>query len=150
MSTQLDLTAIRKALADQIRENISSTLRVYAHREAAPVWPAVIIGPGRDKIVGYHASMAAGASDVDLLITILVPRVPGPTTDETLDRLLSAGVGSPASIVDAVELDKTLGDVVQNCVVSVSRDAGLNEWPGTGVILAVAEIDCHILVKRSV
>ncbi len=119
----LDLYAIRTALADQIKAALQGTGRdanVYAYPPDSPASPAVLIRPrgGTPTYVQYHQSFSmneqgdGALAGIELEIEI---RVGGSEVDAqiAMDDYLSTGTA--ASIVNAVEADKTLGGAVESC-----------------------------------
>ena len=152
-ATQLDLTTIRRAVASQISANVSATIRCYAYRTDAPVFPAAVVMPSLERYVGYHDSFGVGASDVALTVALMVQRGNAKEADEQIDRFLSSGEGLTDSVVDAIGTDRTLGGVVANVIVTGARVPNPTEWqaqPGQPVIvLCTAEVDLLVRVKRS-
>ena len=153
MSTQLDLTAIRRAVAGQIAANVSKTIRCYAFRADAPVFPAAVVMPSPDRYVGYHQSFGLGASDVALTVQLMVQRGDARSADEQLDAFLSSGAGLTDSVVDAIGADRTLGGQVADTICTGARMLSPVEWPTAPgapvIVVCVAELDLMVRVRRS-
>lgn len=119
----LDLAAIREALAQQIRDALIQSGRqanVYAYPPDSPELPAVLIQPraGTGTYVQYHQSFSLNAQGDGALAGIeleIEVRVGGflSESDRAMDDYLSTG--TDASLINAVEADKSLGGAVESC-----------------------------------
>jgi hypothetical protein len=138
----LDLRTVMTALANQIDANTSRALACYDLQPASvPQFPCAIVRPAGD-FVAYHTSfgtdvlvdvqlevvvMASGTSDIDSQIAVL--------------DMLSAGAGKTSSIIDAIEVDRTLGGAVANTIVrtasGLSRAASEDGAAAVMAVLAV-------------
>jgi hypothetical protein len=120
----LDIQAIRRALADQISQNITATPNVYAYLPDAPMLPCIGI-TADDPYANYNVTMpdfgsAGGDADLRLLVRICAV---GRAEDSQvfLDAMLSSGTHQTSSVVDAIESDQTLGGIVEQCQAGSSR-----------------------------
>ncbi len=136
----LDLAAIRNALAAQIRDALTASSReanVYGYPPDSPELPAVMIRPreGTAEYVQYHETFSSNEQGDGALAGIeleIVVRVGGWDIDAqiAMDDYLSTGTA--ASIINAVESDKTLGGAVESCWIRATN-APTRFVPGDGV-----------------
>jgi hypothetical protein len=112
MATVKDIRAgIAKNLA-----NISG-LRVTPYVPDSPNAPAAFVEP---QTINYDQTFHRGLDEFDFDVTVLVQRV---TSERTSQDNLDAYIASSGSksVKSAIELDRTLGGLVQDCrVVSLS------------------------------
>ena len=129
----LDLAAIHKALADQIRANVAiSGAFTVVPFPSTTARPTIEIHPGSPWVNYFDTSGADGVSDVNLTIEVYQTR--GNSESEHIERcaLVSAGTGFASSIVDAVMTDRSLGGAVADAVtlnVSVDPENGTISIP---------------------
>lgn len=121
----LTLSAIREALAGQIRNNVARDVNVYAYKPSDPRFPCIAItGPSR---IEYTRTFSGPSevSEVDLNVEIHIVAF---ALDQqmALDDYLSAGSGNGSSVVDAIESDKTLGGAVEFVQVGTASGSSAN------------------------
>jgi hypothetical protein len=115
---------------EQIMDGLEARLATISGLRVSDVSPGQINPPcaviGVPPITEYHATFGSGRMTLnDLTITVLV--------SATLDRVGQKSLASYAnpagatSIKAAVEADKTLGGVVDDCVVMSFRPLGIEE-----------------------
>lgn len=139
----LDLVALRSALKTQIKNALDASAtpaNVYDYPPDSPELPAVLIRPRTNTptYVQYHQSFAStnqgdGAlAGIELEIEV---RTGGWDIDSArvMDRYLSTGTA--ASIINAVEADKTLGGEIESCWIRAAAAParftstdGAREW----------------------
>lgn len=128
-----DPEEIRKALAVQLDE-VLSEVNVYWYEPTAPVLPAVYIRPAPDGYINYFATGGSnGTGDIILEIVAEVGGADAENVASELNAFVRAGAGFENSIPDAVMGDRTLGQVVQDCVV---LGADVDELEGKAVMPA--------------
>lgn len=128
-----DPEEIRKALADQLDE-VLSEVNVYWYEPTAPVLPAVYIRPAPDGYINYFATGGSnGTGDIILEIVAEVGGADAENVASELNAFVRAGAGFENSIPDAVMRNRTLGQVVQDCVV---LGADVDELEGKAVMPA--------------
>lgn len=127
----LDLVAIHEALAGQIDAAVIDA-HIYAHVPGAPLFPFIAIA-GDVEYVNYWGTFSDGGNKpVRLTVVVGVAKGPGPEAQRTLDEFLSSGAGyESTSIVDAIHADKTLGGVIDDCVVRGASGPRLADFSGT-------------------
>jgi hypothetical protein len=115
---------------DQIAGGIETRLKTIAGLNVAKYFPGQIVAPvaivGVPPVTDYHASMGRGTMSLEPTIHIFT----GSAIDLEGQRMLSEyanPVGSK-SIRAAVEGDKTLGGLVQDCIVREFRPLNLEEY----------------------
>ncbi len=118
----MNITTIRADIANRL-EAISG-LQVYATVPGSPQVPCVIIHPVSGVV---HDSFERGASTLRFALQVLVQLADWPSAQIALDSYLI--IGSPTSIVDAVELNLTGGD-----------DVTVESWDGYGHI-SIGEVE---------
>jgi hypothetical protein len=136
VSGGLTIAVIRKALADQIRQNMQRdfTVRPYPPRSSGPSITVVAANDFLDYWVTYSA---AGLARVRLDLIIDPAGSDIESSHRRLDDVLSAGAGNGSSVIDALMVDTTLGGVVDVAhIQSVSVD--------TETITAVASVEIHV------
>ena len=114
----LDIQAIRRALAAQIKAGITRTPNVYAYLPDDPQLPCVGI-TADDPYVSYFTTLG-GDCNLRLFVRICAS---GRAEDSLifLDDLLSQGATATSSVVDVIIADKTLGGLVEECLPRPSR-----------------------------
>ncbi len=110
----MNITAIRADIANRL-EAISG-LQVYDKVPGNPQVPCVVIHPVSGVV---HDAFERGASGLRFGLQVLVQLADWPSAQDALDGYLT--IGSPTSIVDAVELNLTGGD-----------DVTVENWDGYG------------------
>jgi hypothetical protein len=113
----LTLSAIREALAAQLKLNIARDVNVRAYPPMSGTGPAILIDLDPDAVDYWMTMGAAGVSTVRLTLKV-DPALGGDmeSAARRLDEMLSAGVGNGSSIVDAVMADRTLGLAGVTCL----------------------------------
>lgn len=137
----LTLQAIREALAAQISANLARKPSVFAYDPEGRSGHNIVIRPASN-YVAYFGSMGPnGVSDILLEIDI---EVPGRLADSqiAMDDYLSAGTGNGSSVVDAIHKDRTLGDLVDDCVCLTADGPDLEADPVT------ARLHVQIIVHK--
>ena len=119
----LSLSAIRDALADQINDALQVSSRaanVYPYPPDSPELHAVLIRPraGSGEYVQFHQSFSSNVQGDGALAGILLEievRAGGSDIDaaRAMDDYLSTA--TDCSIINAVEADRTLGGVIEDC-----------------------------------
>ena len=111
------VTAIRDALASAV--GTISGLRTSSYVPDNPNPPQAIIEPQN---INYDSTFGRGMDEFNYIITVLVQRT---TSERVGQSLLDEFIGSSGakSVKRAVELDRTLGGLVQDCRVS-----GMNSY----------------------
>lgn len=117
----LNLEAIHRALAAQIRAGIARDTNVYPFPVEDPQYPCVSIYP--DSIDYFTSFGPNGTADLNLRLKLEVSADSAESAAIKVCDYLSVGTGNGSSIIDAVHADRTLGGIVDDCVV---REA---EWP---------------------
>jgi hypothetical protein len=129
-----DPEQIRRALAAQLEQQLRE-VNVYWYEPTAPVLPAVYIRPSPEAYIGYFATAGpSGIGDLALQIVVEVGGADSENVASNLNTFLRVGSGFVNSVPDAVMKDKTLGGVVQDCVV-LRADVD-DEIEGKGVLHA--------------
>lgn len=113
---------------EQIMDGIEDRLKTIAGLRVSDVTPDQIVPPcaivGVPAITEYHATFASGRMRLDeLTVTVLVS-----AAVDRIGQKLLAGYANPTgdtSVKAAIEADKTLGGVVEDCVVLSFRPLGL-------------------------
>ena len=119
----LDLNEIRTALETQIATALNAPSRpanVYAYPPDSPELPAVMIHPRSNTAtyVQYHRSFSTNAAGDNALAGIeleIEVRVGGWDIDAQIAMDAYLSTATAASIIKAVETDKTLGGVIESC-----------------------------------
>lgn len=146
----LDLVAVRQALADQIAD--ATGLRVYPVVPDVPEFPCATIDPGDPylELNGTYTGTAGTLCTVRLTISVYVSAASAwRDAQQQLDRFLSTGLAPDRCIYTAVESDRTLGGVVQTCVVTQVRGLGRELiQTDNGVMAYSAQIDVEIHAYR--
>lgn len=139
MTISLDLQAIRTALKLRLNTALGDACDVYANVPDDPQVPYIGIMPDPSGYVSYYETFGTqGLADVRLILVI-------DAGTRTIDAQIALddylGIGTPRSIVSAIEADRTLGGVVQSCVAlkadGPSFEGGL-----------IARIPVEILAKK--
>ena len=112
----MNLSTIRTGIKTTLEASLT-TVRVYKTATASISAPAIIITTGPN-FIEYQSANAAGLSEIELKLTVLVPRQDEARAQEALDDYLSSGTGATKSIIDALALDKTLDGSVSTSVVT--------------------------------
>jgi hypothetical protein len=119
----LDLIAIRVALAEQVQAGTSREINGYPYPKGNEELPCIVVHPA-DEYVDWYGSL--GANDgalcvVNLVLELMAPcRVTYEDGLRVLDEMMSAGVGLPNSVIDAIEADRTLAGTVDDALLGVS------------------------------
>lgn len=116
----LTLQTIREALADQLRDALSAGGRktnVYPYRTNGTT-PSITIDPAADYLDYFVTFGAAGLSTVRLTLEIIPASTEAKSAGIALDDYLSAGTDNPASIMDALYADTSLGGVAETLQVT--------------------------------
>lgn len=119
----LDLAEIRQALETVITAALNSSSRpanVYAYPPDSPELPAVLIRPRQNTAtyVQYHKSFSSNQQGDNALAGIeleIEVRAGGWDIDAQMAMDAWLSTGTAASIINAVEADKTLGGVIESC-----------------------------------
>lgn len=129
----VDLTAIRSALAGQIRDGVDREVNVYdGYVPSSPSAPCLIVKPASEYMeleLTYNRPLCTMRFEVWVLTA------PGLETDgqRLLDQFCSVGTGQTNSIYDAIGVDRTLGGLLVDGGVFVTgveyRDRGLFGTP---------------------
>jgi hypothetical protein len=114
---------------EQVMLGLETRLATIAGLNTSPITPDQVTTPqaivGVPDIPTYHATMARGKMDFEFTVTVF--------TSLMLDRdgqLKLASYANPtgaSSVVAAIEADKTLGGVVDDCHVVSFRTLGREE-----------------------
>lgn len=126
------LADIRAALKAQLVANLDRETNVYANPVLSPQPPSVTIWAA-DDYVDYWLSMG-GNGLAAVRFTLELDPGAGDYESQSirLDDYLSAGTGNNSSVIDAIHADRTLGDVVDDCVIltcEVTRDPLMARLP---------------------
>ena len=121
----LDLNTIRTALDTRITAAINASSRpanIYAYPPDSPELPAIMIRPrtGTATYVQFHKSFSNTTQGDNALVGIeleIEVRVGGWDIDAQIAMDAYLGTATTASIINAIESDKTLGGVVESCWV---------------------------------
>lgn len=141
----LDLASFRAALAAQINSYISGSeypANVYDYAPDSPALNAVIIRPKpSDDFIAYRGTFGANALTTSTW-EIEVRCSNSMDGDKAMDCYMSTG--TPASIIDAIDTDRTLGGVVGDCtIMSASSptifDSGDRSWLAARFTLELRE-----------
>lgn len=89
--------------------------------------------------IDYHGAMAGGSVLQTYTLTVIVGRAAERSAEALLDTLLSSGAGGVRA---AVELDRTLGGVVDSCVVESAGQIGTIDGNDTTYL----SVDFRVLV----
>ena len=112
---KIDLQAIRVALHNQITAALTGTYVDANLADNSTVPNIPVLPAATDYVVYFDTSGDQGLTDVNLVLRI------DPGSSATIDAQVALddylGIGTPRSIVSAVFADRTLGGVVQDCVV---------------------------------
>lgn len=116
----MNITAIREALADQIKANVQATPNVYAYLPDAPQWPLIAVTPD-DPFVSYAESM--GPQPFCRLHLLVRIGATGLAEDAArfIDEMLAVGSATNSSVFDAIKIDQRLGGLVSNLDVGEAR-----------------------------
>jgi len=140
----VNLQAIREALAAQVRANVAKNINVYAYDVGAGTFPAILV-QATNPYVTYHESFGDRAlAGIELVLEIVTVSADGASAYLMMDALLSPGLANSASVLEAVEIDPTLGGVVANCWASSVSAPRFDE---AGHL--VAELQVHVLANKS-
>ena len=141
----VNLQAIREALAAQVRANVAKNINVYAYDTlSSGTFPAINV-QATNPYVTYHESFGDRAlAGVELVLEIITTSADGLSAHLLMDALLSPGLANSASVLEAVEVDPTLGGVVANCWASSVSAPRLDE---SGHL--VAELQVHVIANKS-
>lgn len=115
----VNLQAIHRALAEQIYQNTGADKTVYAFPIDDPHFPCITVYPGDGTYLNYAMSFDGEA---DLMLRLKLD-VSGDAESMAIQicTYLSTGTGNGSSIVDAVNQDRKLGGVVENCQILTSE-----------------------------
>lgn len=121
-TTGLTISAIREALAAQIRSNINRDVTVRAYRPA-PAGPSITIDAAGDYVDYWVTFSGVGISAARFDLAVDPAGSDLESSLRRLDDFLSAGAGNSSSILDALALDDSLGLADLSAqVVAVSAD----------------------------
>lgn len=123
----LTISEIREALAAQLVANLDRETNVSIRGETKPS-PCITIDFAPSDYIVYDRSFGNTSIDVEFELMIDANGSDKQSITLRIDDYLSAGRGNNSSIVDAIDVDNTLGDVVEDChAVSarVDRETGL-------------------------
>lgn len=126
----LEIGAIRDALKAQLVANLDAETNVSARGEAKPP-PCITIYNSTGE---YDRAFNNTSADFEFEL-VVDPGNGDESSVVRMDDYLSAGLGNNSSIVDAVNLDATLGGAVEDCWVkswASDRDLGI-----TSLVVAV-------------
>ena len=114
----LDITAIRQAIADQLRTNLDRETNVYPYWVEAPQFPCVMVVPeqGGEFVSYFRTFTAQGLSELRFELHIWTVGTDATSAQRAIDDYLSAGGDNQSSVLDAVMTDPTLNGVVESCV----------------------------------
>ena len=111
----LDLQAVRTALAAQIQTRLGSVVNVYSNAVDDPRPPSISITPNPAGYVTYWESMTSTGRAGMRVLLVVDAGARMVDAQIALDEYL--GIGGARSIFDAIEFDRTLGGVVESCVM---------------------------------
>lgn len=138
----LDLNAIHRALATQLRANIARDTDTNPFPIGAPSYPCITVYPDPSGYLTYLSTFAGnGYADLRVRLKLEVDSDEESTFIKITDYL-AAGTGFPSSIWDAIRIDKTLGGLVDDCYPSEA------EWDAENDP-TVAWIPVQIIVKKA-
>lgn len=145
MGSVLNVGAVRAALARQLRSRLGASVNVYDHPVTGPSLPCIQVRAG-DPYVNYFVTMGdVGMADVRFVLDLQVAKATGESGAVLVDQLLS--MGSTGSVPDAVFTDRTLGGVVEDCVVLVAGEPALLD-AGNGTPVWQVDLPVQIIVKK--
>jgi hypothetical protein len=149
MGSNLDIGAIRTALAKQLRDALSDYVSVFPYRRPSMPLPALVVEPGGsegDLYVNYTVTSGnAGSVDMWLTLELQVAHTEGDSAARLIDRFLS--LGNPESILDAVHSDRTLGGVVEDCVILVGTTPEMYS-PGEAAVTWRTSLPVQIITRK--
>jgi hypothetical protein len=135
----LDLIGIRVAIAETVVAGTQRAIHGYAYpKGGVEELPAVVVHPAADGYVDPWGSLGDGAMCiVNFVLELMAPcRVTFEDGLRVLDEMMSAGVGLPASVIDALEADRTLGGTVEDSLLGVSTGhTGMFMVDGTQAVI---------------
>jgi hypothetical protein len=143
----LTLSAIRDALAAQIRANIDRSVTVHARNPGGRSGRNIVITPETDYIE-YALTMGPnGQADVFFAIDIECPAAQLDSAQIALDDFLSVGQGNTSSVVDAIQAGRdtvngALGGLVADVVCLTADGPNLDADPIT------ARLHVHVIVHK--
>ena len=111
-----NLEAIHRALADQLRANISRDIDTNPFDINPPTFPAITVLTDSPYIDYWDTFGPNGKAVMKLRLRLDVEGDPESMAIQ-ICAYLSIGTGNTSSIADAVHLDKTLGGLVEQCIV---------------------------------
>lgn len=140
----MNLTGIRQALAQQVQTGIARGFTVYPYDTGACFPPCIVIGED-DPYVTYHITSGDRCQiQVELMLEVRLTSADGASARIAMDDVLVPGNSNYASIIEAVERDKTLGGTVGDVWVSQASAPGYNM---DGELIAILPI--HIIANKS-
>lgn len=143
MSVGLDVERILRALADQIRANVTSDVTVTAYpSDDTPNYPKVSVLPEPDFMSYGRTFGSAGVAELRLRVRVEAPGESAESSFVQMCRFLSVGTGHGSSIPDAIMIDKTLDGVVQDCTVGDAEYPDPDELPWT------ADVTVRVMTKK--
>lgn len=152
----LDIGAIRKALADQIRTNVDRETNVSDYYLTAPPYPSIQIVPPTGEAVAHRTSFSDGRTGL-LRFSIMVWTTGADdiSGQKALDEYLSGGGDNQSSIWDALWANATPeGRITLGGIVNDINIAPATYLPPDGIDGGVrrfgAVIPIEILVKKDV
>jgi hypothetical protein len=136
------LAAIRAGLATNLRA-VQGVEQVSAYVLANPTPPTIWVRPSTDVGVEYGQAMGGAVQNWYMTIFGFVGAVSDIGAQKLLDALID--VGTPSSVVDAIEADKTLGGACADLDVRECR--AYQEYARSdGSTVLGAEWDVWVLV----
>lgn len=144
----LDLEAIHRALADQIRDYIADDWNVQPFAGSGAPLPLIEVQPGTPYVDYFPPEATFCEATINLRIWVFLPVPDGASNPETvfqrMARALSSGDGHGTSIADAVMAgDKTLGGLAIDMQVFPAEYS-----TGTPAEAAQAFIPVSVTVER--
>lgn len=143
------LADIRDAVAGRVATVAGVRAVAFAPDQIpAGALSVVIVTPG-SPYVEFHEAFAGGLAMVHLTLSPWVQAVDPRAAMGRLDEMLSSGVGSPGSIVDALMgTDRTLGGVCADLVVDDASNVRGEQGPDGARYLS-CDLSVRVLVGRA-
>lgn len=118
----LDITAVREAIAAQLRAANIDGLSVYAYDPGVPPsYPAAVIGWATNEPNFTFTMGAQGIAEVSLIVQLRSSAANDEDAARSLDALFSAGTGANRSVFDALHADFTFGGAVGGGGIGATR-----------------------------
>lgn len=139
----VDLEAIHRALAAQIRANVAEDTNVYPFPMAGRMPPCITVYPAAGTYLDYWKTFGPnGDADMMVRLKVEVDAAEGESSGIKMCRYLGVGVGNTSSVIDAVMADRTLGGTVDSAVILTAEWADPDTDPG------VAWFDVSIILSK--